>query len=51
MARIWANRLEAGTQKYSEVPAKYLDQVNQYLLDDLRSGKITEEEYNNILNS
>lgn len=51
MARIWANRLEAGTQKYSEVPAKYIEQVNQYLLDDLRSGKITQEEYDAIINS
>ena len=50
MAKIWKNRIEAGTQKLSECPKKYYDDVIELLDEDLKNGVITEEEYENIMN-
>lgn len=51
MAKIWRNRLEAGTQKWSECPKKYRDSVNALLLADVEKGIITQERYEEIKKS
>jgi len=49
MNRIWANRLEAGTKTWDEVPANRKNAVDAILRQDLEDGIITEEQYNNIV--
>lgn len=49
MAKIWKNRLEAGTQKWSECPEKYRDEVDSLLKADVEKGVITQERYEEIL--
>ena len=39
MARIWANRLEAGTKHWDEVPASRKDDVRGILRDDAADGR------------
>lgn len=51
MAKIWARRLEAGTQVFSDCPEKYRDDVIAILQRDVTLGIITEEDYNRIINS
>lgn len=48
MAKIWRNRLEAGTQKWADCPDRYRDEVRELLKADVASGKITEERYREI---
>jgi hypothetical protein len=48
MAKIWKNRLEAGTQKWSECPEKYRAEVKKLLRKDVRDGKISKKEYKEI---
>jgi len=50
MARIWANRLEAGTQKWEDCPERYKTSVKELLKSDVANGVITEDEYQNITN-
>ena len=45
MNRIWANRLEAGTQKWSNVPTSREEAVKTILLADVDAGIITQEQY------
>ena len=49
MAKIWRNRLEAGTQVWADCPAKYRDAVKALLRADVESGKITTERYREIV--
>lgn len=49
MNRIWANRLEAGTQKWRDVPAFRKVAVDNILLEDVEAGKITQEQYFSII--
>ena len=49
MAKIWAKRLEAGTQIFSECPDKYKNDVLKILQADVANGKITEEQYQEII--
>lgn len=48
MARIWANRLEAGTQVWSAVPAVRREAVKAVLRQDAAAGRITAEQYQTI---
>jgi uncharacterized membrane protein len=51
MAKIWRNRLIAGTQVFSDCPAKYRDAVIALLTKDVQDGVITQERYDEILAS
>ncbi len=49
MARIWANRLEAGTFTWADVPQSRKSAVKEVLRGDVNSGKITAEQYEAIV--
>ena len=63
IAKIWRNRIEAGTQQLSHCPAKYRQMVifliqgdiedGNFTIEQLRalveSGMMTEEEYKEII--
>ena len=49
MAKIWRNRIIAGTRTYEEVPATWKAQVKALLRQDVEDGVITEEEYAEIV--
>lgn len=49
MNRIWANRLEAGTKTWDEVPASRKNAVNAILLQDVEDNIITLEQYKEII--
>lgn len=48
MNRIWANRLEAGTKTWAEVPSSRKPGVDAILRADVEAGKITAEHYTEI---
>lgn len=48
MAKIWRNRLIAGTQSFDNCPAKYRDAVVALLREDVINGVITEERFTEI---
>lgn len=48
MARIWANRLEAGTQVWASVPAGRREAVKAVLRQDVADHRITAERYQEI---
>ena len=48
MNRIWANRLEAGTQRWADCPDSRKDAVDAILRQDVEDGKITAERYTEI---
>lgn len=48
MAKIWANRIIAGTKTWSEVPKSRQDDVRAELERRLENGEITEEQFNAI---
>lgn len=48
MNRIWANRLEAGTQQWADVPASRKNAVRELLRGDVDNGVITPEHYEEI---
>lgn len=41
IGRIWANRIEAGTQEYSNCPSKYQPYVLEALRDDVENEIMT----------
>ncbi len=49
MNKIWADRLIAGTKTWDEVPASRKPAVNEILLDYVDKGKITQEQYQEIV--
>lgn len=49
MAKIWRNRIIAGTQVYSDCPEKYKEHVKELLLKDVQTGIITQEEYDSLM--
>lgn len=49
MAKIWRNRLEAGTQKFSDCPQRYRAAVIELLEADVEAGVITEDKYQEII--
>jgi len=48
MNRIWANRLEAGTQTWDACPASRKTAVDAILRQDVEDGVITAEHYEEI---
>ena len=48
MSRIWANRLEAGTQSWADCPASRKSAVDAILRQDVAAGKITAARYTEI---
>ncbi len=48
MAKIWRNRLIAGTQSFADCPARYKDAVVALLREDVANGVITEERFTEI---
>ena len=49
MHRIWANRLEAGTKVWADVPANRKEGVKAILKEDVVSGKLTAKRYEEIV--
>lgn len=49
MDRIWANRLEAGTQRWADCPDSRKPSVDAILRQDVNDGKITAEQYEEII--
>ncbi len=45
MAKIWRNRIIAGTRTYAEVPLTWKNQVKALLRMDVHNGVITREQY------
>lgn len=48
MAKIWRNRLIAGTQKFEDCPERYKESVFLMLRQDVIDGVITVEQYKDI---
>ena len=48
MAKIWRNRLIAGTQLFEDCPQKYRAAVIALLRQDVENGVITEERFEEI---
>lgn len=48
IAKIWRNRIEAGTQSFTDCPEKYKAMVLQLMREDVASGKITAEEFEEL---
>ena len=49
MAKIWHNRILAGTRTYEEVPNTWKAQVKALFRKDVEDGVITEEQYEEII--
>lgn len=49
MAKIWRNRIIAGTRTYEEVPLTWKAQVKALLKQDVVNGVITKERYEEIV--
>lgn len=49
MAKIWHNRILAGTRTYDEVPATWKAQVKVLFKADVVNGVISAEEYEVIV--
>ncbi len=45
MANIWRNRIWAGTKTFQECPARYKDDVETLMRQDVAAGKHTAEEF------
>ena len=48
MARIWARRLEAGTQEWAKWPTRYKEQTKAVLLRDVADNIISKDRYKEI---
>lgn len=48
MARIWARRLEAGTQEWASCPPRYKEQTKAVLLQDVEDNIISRNRYKEI---
>ena len=48
MAKIWRNRIEAGTKTFEECPAKYKADVLALMRQDVENGVITKEEFESL---
>ena len=51
MAKIWRNRIEAGTQKLSDCPIKYRSQVISLIQNDISTGSYSEYQLRELVNS
>lgn len=48
IAKIWRNRIEAGTQSFDNCPEKYKADVLTLMRQDVASGKITAERFEEL---
>ena len=48
IAKIWRNRIEAGTKKFENCPARYQDNVLTLMRQDVIDGIITAEQFENL---
>lgn len=48
MARIWARRLEAGTQEWANCPTRYKEQTKAVLKQDVEDNIISKDRYKEI---
>lgn len=48
MAKIWRNRIIAGTQKFDDCPSRYKDTVLNLLRTDVVNGIITAERFKEL---
>lgn len=48
MAKIWRNRLIAGTQQFENCPEKYRAEVKALLRSDVEKGVISADRYEEI---
>lgn len=48
MAKIWRNRIEAGTKKYADCPERYKDEVLALMREDVANGVITAERFEEL---
>lgn len=48
VAKIWRNRIEAGTRLFQDCPEKYRGMVLDLMREDVRTGRITAEEYEEL---
>ena len=48
VAKVWHRRILAGTQQFSDCPLKYKGDVRTLLIEDVQTGVITVEQYENI---
>lgn len=48
VAKIWRNRIIAGTKTYDECPAKYKGMVLEFLRADVAAGIITAEKFKEL---
>lgn len=49
MAKIWRNRIEGGTQQYSECPELYKNDVLRLMEQDVIDGVITQEQFESFI--
>lgn len=49
MAKIWRNRIEAGTQFFSDCPEKYKDEVKELMIEDVEDGRLSQEEFERLM--
>lgn len=48
IAKIWRNRIEAGTKKFADCPARYQDKVLTLMRQDVIDGIITAEQFETL---
>lgn len=48
IAKIWRNRIEAGTKKFADCPAKYQKDVLRLMRQDVIDGIITVEQFEEL---
>lgn len=48
IARIWRNRIEAGTQEFDRCPSKYRPLVLSLMRQDVADGVITADEFKEL---
>mgnify|MGYP003468161549 CR=1 FL=1 len=48
MAKIWRNRIVAGTQKFADCPDRFKDNVLALLRADVANGTITAEKFEEL---
>lgn len=48
IAKIWRNRIEAGTQQFADCPAKYQDKVLTLMRQDVVDGVITAQQFEEL---
>lgn len=48
MAKVWKNRIEAGTQKFDNCPQRYREDVLTLMRQDVEDGVITAEQFKEL---